>query len=149
MATIKTKDYDPLKITVLLGTHIASGFADGTFVTANRSNQTWTVSRGASGESARAKSNDKSGTIEITLMQTSLTNDFLSAQMLLDESSLSSGKFPFTLIDSHGTTVLAATEAWVQQPASVEYGKEMSDRVWTIESGDIDFFVGGTALPAE
>lgn len=149
MATVKTKDYDPLKVSILLGSHIAGGFADGTFVTINRNNQAWSLVRGASGESARAKSNDKSGTFELTLMQTSITNDFLTSKMLLDEAPGSLGKFPVVITDAHGLTVLAATEVWVQQPPSVEYGKEMSDRVWTLEAGDIDFYVGGTLLQGE
>jgi hypothetical protein len=144
MASIKTKDYDPKKLTINIGVaHIAQGFADGTFVTVSRNNQSWTVVNGASGEAARSKSNDRSGTIELTLLQTSITNTVLTQHQSNDEL-LNSGKFPFSLIDANGTTVLIAAEAWVQQPPSVEYGKELGDRVWTLESGDIDMVVGGT-----
>ncbi len=142
-----TKDYDPKKVTITVGSHILEGFADGTFVTVSRTNQTWTVKSGASGEHARAKSNDRSGTIELTLMQTSASNDFLSLLMALDESSASGGKLPFTLLDAHGKTAVGAAEAWIRQPPSVEYGKELGDRVWTLEAGDIEFFVGGTDVP--
>jgi len=139
-----TKDYDPKKISVMVGSHTVEGLADGTFVTVSRNNQTWTVSSGAGGEHARSKSNDKSGTMELTLMATSATNDVLTGHMLADEKIGSSGKFTFNILDAHGKTAVGTLEAWVQQPPSVEYGKELGDRVWTLESGEIEFFVGGT-----
>jgi hypothetical protein len=143
-----TKDYDPNKVTITVGGNIIEGFADSTFVTVSRNNQTWAVASGASGEHARAKSNDKTGNVELTLMQTSASNDILSAYMLLDESSANSGKFPFAISDANGNTLIAAVEMWVQQPPSVEYGKELGDRVWTLEAGDLEMFVGGTDVPA-
>jgi hypothetical protein len=139
-----TKDYDPKKVTINLGGHIAEGFADGTFVSVTRNNQTWQVASGASGEHARAKSNDRTGTVEITLMQTSKTNDYLTSKMLLDEGSDNAGKFAFGIIDANGATIVGAIEAWVQQPPTIEFGKELGDRAWTLEMGDLEIFVGGT-----
>ena len=138
-----TKDYDPKKVTITVGGHEVKGIADGTFLTVNRNNQTWSLASGASGEHARSKSNDRSGTFELTLMQTSETNDFLSGKMVADEAT-NSGKFLVHVFDANGATLVKTDDAWVQQPPSVEYGKELSDRVWTIESGDITFVtIGG------
>ena len=141
---VTTKDYDPKKVTLTLEAHVAEGFGDGTFVTVSRSEQSWSVASGASGEHARSKSNNRTGTWEITLMQTSKTNDFLTAKMLADEGPGNAGKFTVNLLDANGATVVGSLEAWVQKPPSVEYGKDLGDRVWTLESGDIEFFVGGT-----
>ena len=138
------KDYDPKKVTVNLGGHIAQGFADGTFISVSRNNQTWNLVSGASGETARAKSNDFSGTIEITLLQTSETNDFLAGKMLADEGPLNAGKFAFGIIDANGTTIVGAAECWVQQPPTIEYGKDLGDRVWTLEAGQLIMKPGGT-----
>jgi len=142
-----TKNYDPKSITLSIDGQAVSGFADGTFITVNRNNPMWSVVSGASGEHARSKSCDKSGTIELVLMQTSETNDLLSAYLLLDETS-NSGKFPVALLDAHGGTIVGATEMWVQQAPSIEYGKELSDRTWTLEAGHIDIFAGGTDISA-
>ena len=139
------KDYDPKKVTVSLGGINAEGFADGTFVSISRNNQTWSTVSGASGEVSRSKSNDFSGTIELTLMQTSKTNDWLAAKLLADEGPDNAGKFAFGLIDANGTTIIGATECWVQQPPTVEYGKELGDRVWTLEAGNLQMqIIGGT-----
>lgn len=137
------KDYDPKKVSINLGGHIAQGFADGTFVSVSRNNQSFTLVSGASGETARSKSNDKSGTIELTLMMTSATNDYLSGKLLADEGPLNAGKFAFGIIDANGSTIVGATEAWVQQPPTVEYGKELGERVWTLEAGDLFITAGG------
>jgi len=139
------KDYDPLKVAIHIAGQPVEGFADGTFITVTRNAQTWTNQTGAGGESARSKSNDKSGTVEITLMQTSATNDLLSGLFLADENVSGSGKFGFTLSDENGTTNITSTDMWVQQPPSVEFGKELSDRVWTLETGNLIYAaVGGS-----
>ena len=146
---MSTHSYDPANVVVNIGGHIAGGFADGTFVNVSRNNQTWTLTSGADGSTARSKSNDMSGTLEITLMQTSATNNFLSAKHAADELD-GSGKFAIHLLDANGTTLLHALEAWVQQAPSVEYGKELSDRTWTIETGSLIYdSVGGVVSVEE
>ena len=140
-----SKDYDPLKVAIHIGGIAVEGFADGTFITVNRNSQSWTNQSGAGGESARSKSNDKSGTVELTLMQSSLTNDRLSSLMLADENVGGSGKFGFTMTDANGNTSITSTDMWVQQPPSVEYGKELSDRVWTLETGNLIYGPGGVS----
>jgi hypothetical protein len=143
MAT-PTKDYDPTAVSIVLGpSHNVSGFADGTFVTIDRNNPAWTVVSGAGGEHARSKSSDRSGTIVLTLMQTSISNDYLS-QMLIDDETSNSGKRTLNIIDANGDTVVIASEVWVQQAPTIEYGKDLGDREWTLEAGDIDIKVGGT-----
>ena len=140
---MSTHSYDPSQVVISIGGQTVSGFADGTFITVSRNNPTWSLTSGASGETCRAKSNDWSGTIELTLMQSSSMNNFLSAKMLLDELS-NNGKFAFNLLDADGTTLVSALECWVQQAPSVEYGKELSDRTWTLETGDLVYTsVGG------
>jgi len=140
-----TKDYDPYKVAITINGQTVEGYADGTFISVSRNNQTCTVQSGASGEAARSKSNDRTGTVELTLMQTSAFNDILSGLFFADETgTLNAGKFLFSLIDLNGSTILGADQMWVQQPPTVEYGKELGDRVWTLETGNLFFYnVGG------
>lgn len=138
-----TKDYDPNNVVISLGpplgegdTTTMEGFADGTFVTVNRNNPTWSVASGASGETARARSNDQTGTVELTLMQSSASNNILSGFLAADEAT-NSGKFSFRLEDAASGTTISAGEMWVQQAPTVEFGKELGDRVWTLETGQL------------
>ena len=137
------KDYDPKKVVLTIGGHPVEGYADGTFITVSRNNQMWTLQSGASGETARSKSNDRSGTVEIVLMQTSVSNDVLSTKVKDDDLN-NSGKFVLGIDDEHGKTVIAGLESWVQQQPSTEFAKELSERTWIIETGDLEMFIGGT-----
>ena len=142
---MSTKDYDPNGVVISLGppigegaTLVIEGFADGTFITVNRNNPNWSLMSGASGETARAKSNDRTGTVELTLMQSSASNNILSAFLSADELS-NSGKFSFYMEDASSKTVISASEMWVQQAPTVEFGKELGDRVWTLETGQLTY----------
>ncbi len=138
-----TKDYDANNVVITLGPTLGlgtsltiEGFADGTFIAVNRNNPNWTLVSGASGETARSKSNDKTGTVELTLMQSSASNNILSGFLSGDEFN-NGGKFSFRLEDHASETIITAGEMWIQQAPTVEFGKELGDRVWTLETGTL------------
>jgi hypothetical protein len=66
-----TTDYDPLKVTVTLGGHVVTGFADGSMVTITKSEDRFQPVIGAQGDVAYARSRNESGTATINLMATS------------------------------------------------------------------------------
>lgn len=136
------KTYDPKLVSIILGGKIISGIADGTFINVERAQQAFTLKVGAGGEGTRAKSNDKSGKITITLQQSSPSNDDLSAFAAADELT-NAGVFPALIKDGSGRTVCAAATAWVQKLPNSEFAKEVSNRVWVVESDEIDILVGG------
>jgi len=138
------KTYDPKDYSLIVGGHIVSGFADGTFMTAARNNDTWTQAVGADGEGARAKSNDKSGTVVLTLMQSSSSNSVLSGFHTADELN-NDGQIPVLIKDNNGDTVIAAATAWVRKPSDVELSKEITNREWTIETDKLEMLVGGNS----
>lgn len=139
---MSVKTYDPAGIAIIVAGGPIEGFAPDTFVVAARRNPSWALTVGADGEGARAKSNDKSGTITFTLIQTSLSNDFLSSLAALDELT-NNGVGPLLIKDLNGDTIIAAGTAWVQKPADSEYGKEIATREWVLETDDLNMFVGG------
>ena len=138
------KTYDPKQYSLIVGGHIVGGFADGTFLTVARNNDTWALTMGADGEGARAKSNDKSGTLVFTLLQTSQSNSVLSGFHNADELN-NAGQVPVLVKDNNGDTVIEATTAWVRKPADVELAKEITSREWTIETDNLTMLVGGNA----
>ncbi len=136
------KTYDPKKVSVIVGGHIVEGYADGTFVGVARNNDAWTRTGGADGEQTRAKSNDKSGTVTLTLMQSSLSNAILSGFTTADELN-NGGTFPLLVKDSNGSEVHAAEIAWVQKRSDSGFGKENENREWVIETGELNMIGGG------
>lgn len=138
------KTFDPKEVSIVIGGRAMTGIADGTHLTVSRNNDSYTLTVGAAGEGARSKSNDKSGTVVLTLLQTSSDNDYLSGLISADELN-NSGIVPVAIIDNNGTTVVTAAEAWVRKPADLENADEASNREWTLECAELLMFLGGNS----
>ena len=136
------RTYDPKQVTLIVGAFPIGGFADGSYITVTRENDAYQKVVGADGETSRAKSNDRSGTITITLAQTSPSNDVLSAISLADELN-NDGIVPIAIRDGSGRTIIIAPFSWVQKPADVEFAKEITDREWVMACSDISMTEGG------
>lgn len=136
------KTYDPKQVSIIVGGFPLSGYADGTFVAIERDEDAFSLQIGADGEEARAKSNNLSGTITITLQQASEGNRILSDFAVADELT-NSGVFPVLVKDSSGASIHAAEQAWVQKVAPAEYGREGAEREWVIQTGRLRSYVGG------
>jgi hypothetical protein len=136
------KTYDPKLVSVIVGGKIMSGFADGTYVMVERNEAAYALKVGVDGEGTRAKSNNRSGKITITLMNSSKSNDDLSGFALADELS-NGGVVPCMVKDNGGTTLAACETGWVQKIANAELAKEANARTWVIETDSLNMFVGG------
>lgn len=134
--------YDSKQVAVIVGGIPMGGFADGSFVTVERENDTYSKVSGADGIVSRSKSNDKSGSIKITLQQTSPSNDVLQGIALLDEVS-NRGIVPVLIQDFSGTSTFVSAFAWIKKPPSAEFGKEITNREWEFTCSDLDIKHGG------
>jgi Protein of unknown function (DUF3277) len=136
------KTYDPKNVSLIVGGKIIGGFTDGTFIVAERNEQMWNLKVGVDGIGTRAKSNNRSGKVTVTLHQSSSSNDDLSGFATADELS-NTGAVPVLLRDNLGTTLCTALTAWVQKFANAEFGKEVANRVWVLETDELIIFDGG------
>jgi len=136
------KQYDPKQLIITFANVPISGFDAGSFVKVARNEDTWTLSVGADGQSARTRNQNRSGIVVFTLQQSSPSNDVLSAFAVQDEL-LGVGVAPMLVKDLVGTSLYAAQNAWVKKPADTEFAKEFQSREWTIECSDLNVFVGG------
>jgi hypothetical protein len=121
-----------------------SGFADGEFVSVERTSDTFTKVSGADGIISRAKTNDRSGSLKFTIAQTSPSNDVLTGIAVLDELS-NAGVVPVLIKDNSGRSVFVSAFGWVKKPPTSEFAKDISNREWTLDLADLDVFVGGNA----
>jgi hypothetical protein len=138
------RTYDPKQVLVLIGGAPMSGFADGSFVSVERTADTFSKVSGADGIVSRAKTNDRSGSLVLTLAQTSPMNDVLSGFAVADELT-NLGVIPVLIKDNSGRSVLVSAFGWVRKPAKADFGKEISNREWTLDLADLDMFDGGNA----
>lgn len=137
------KTYDPKKVVLAVGGVPIGGYADGTFISMERTNDAYMVQSGADGEVSRAKSNDRTGQLTITLAQTSDSNDVLSVIAQLDERA-NAGVVPIILKEIGGNTVVFSGTGWVRKMPVVEYAKEISNREWILDLAESEVFIGGT-----
>lgn len=136
------KTYDPKQILIIFGVHQLQGFADGSMVTVRRNSDAWSLQMGVDGEGTRSKSNDKSGQVEVSLMQTSESNDYLSQVALADELE-NAGVQPLLIKDANGTSLYAAEQAYVKKISDSAYGRESQERTWIIETDNLQMHAGG------
>lgn len=134
--------YNPRQIMIQINGYAVSGLADGTFVSVERTEDAYTLYSGADGRAARVKSNNYSGLLTLTLMQTSDANDELSRYALADQAT-DAGTFTMMIKDNEGRTLIYSAEAWVQRMPTVEFSKELSNREWTIALSQITYNIGG------
>ena len=139
------KTYDASQVAMVFGPiEISDGLADGTFVSIEQNEDSFLLLVGADGEACRAKSNNKSGRVTFTLLQSSLANDLLSATHNLDVASPNGdGIAPLLVKDNSGRTIVAAEKAWVVRQPTVEFAREVSTREWIIESDALQSVFGG------
>lgn len=142
---MSVKTYDPALIVGQWGGIIFSGYQDGEFIKASRDEDTFKKYVGTDGEVSRVRSRNKTGTVTLTLAQTSMANDEIAAQAEEDELT---GLIvaPLTIKDLSGATLFFSPDAWVKKPAEVAYGKEIGPREWVFDCGSVEVFVGGSAL---
>ena len=143
MANVTT--YDPTKIVVVVGGVIVSGFADGDFITAKRDEDLYMKRVGADGHVARARNGNKSGTIEIKLLQSSPAVNEISALVALD-NFLFDGDIliPISIVEpGSGAELVASTQSWLKTPPEMVYGKEVGDRTFVFDCADLKMSLGG------
>lgn len=135
MSQIKT--YNPKEVTISLGTHIVTGYAEDSFVTIDPNADGITKKVGCDGEIARSINPDGTFIVKIVVLQTSATNAFLQQKHALDKKT-GDGMFPILIKDLKGGMVFSSEAAWPIGPASRGFGKEAGNREWTLHTGEGD-----------
>jgi hypothetical protein len=136
------KTYSPKRVAVSVAGIPVTGFADGTFISADYTNDAFTIVTGADGESTFVENADQSGTIEITLKESSDSNDVFSALHATDRADLN-GIVPIFIKDTNGRDTFLAAEARIMKQATGEKGNDLSDRTWVFGCLKLEMFAGG------
>ncbi len=134
----KVTTYNPKKVTCSLGRHIASGFADDSFITIEPAGDGTSYVVGADGEIARSIDPSNVYTVKLALLQASETNAFLQKKYDKDKKD-GTGTFPVNIADLLGNEKFAGSVAWVTKPASWTRGKAQNNREWEIAVGEGQF----------
>lgn len=142
MADLAVKTFDPKMVVITFGVIPISGYAEGTFVSVNRSGDAFAKSKGAGGDVERINRNQGDFEVTVTLQQTASTNAELSAALAADQVT-NAGVFPLTIKDLLGKTLFFAPQAWIRKDPEWEDGDDLNSRAWTFDTGIGANLVGG------
>lgn len=138
------REYSPRNIAITWGAvAIDSGFADGSFITVEPTEDETTEQVGADGSVTLVENMSRLVTITVTLQQTSPKNAELMAVIEAARLAKVRAILPFSLTDLGGTTVVFAEKAWLKKRPTAEFAKEGVNRVWTFCGLWDEMFIGG------
>lgn len=141
-----TRKHDPAQVDLQVGNMTGTAYAEGTFIEVEREVDAASKTVGADGEVTLVVSNNTSGTIKATFQQASPMNDYLSGLAdALERKDFANAIVPVTMKDNNGTTLASAKQAWVKKKAKTEFDATSKDREWIIETGYLNYNVGGQA----
>ncbi|WP_079908272.1 phage protein [Paenibacillus sp. 32352] len=128
---METKTYDAKDVSVIVDGVYLTGFGEDMVEVAKAENN-YEVKVGAQGDTTRSKINNKTGTIKVTLLQSSPQVPYL-------DILANSGKLvPITVIYAgEPKEISSATEAFVQKPADRKYKSSGEDREYEFQCLDL------------
>lgn len=139
-----TKFFDADQVTVVIAGIPISGYADGEFLTITQEGDAFTDVVGTDGEVTRSKTKDYRATAELSLMQSSDSNDLLSAVYNTDrEASNGAGVGAFLVRDRNGRALYTSDACWIQKAPDVSYDRTATNRTWVIRIANLLRFDGG------
>lgn len=123
--------YSPRDVNVSFNGIAITGFAPDSFIRIKRNTELLKETVGSAGELALTHNADKTGEIEIELMQTSESNLALSA--LVNGMETQNALIPVGAIviqDPSGSNLTVAVNAYIKGLPEVELGAEQNTRTW-------------------
>ncbi|CCA66277.1 conserved hypothetical protein [Erwinia phage phiEa116] len=137
------QQYSPKDVVCSWNGIAITGFAPDSFLRLQRTSALVTPVVGAGGDVALTRNADKTGTIEIELMQTATSNLRLAAiyaeQQLMElEENISSN---FVIYDPSGSVLATGRNAWLQELPQVELGADQNSKTWTFGCENLDYTV--------
>lgn len=121
------RKYNPKDVIIVVGGRAITGLAEGSFVAAEKTEDGFTEYVGAKGEVSIAENANETGTIRITLANTSPSISYLNG--LANRKTI----MATNVIDMNDNGVRAGgTETIVRKPANAEWGIEVGNREFEI-----------------
>jgi hypothetical protein len=135
--------YSPQDVTISIGgIYLLEGYADGTFVNIVKDVKPYVTMKSMDGNMSRLYNTDSGYQVEITLAQSSQSNDILSAMYNIDIAT-QIGKFPLFIKDNRGSTTFMALTAWVEDIPTVAFSNSLETRTWVLGCTQATLAIGG------
>lgn len=126
------------------------GFMEDSFITIARMNESWTHTTGADNLATRTYSANSSGTITLSIMQSSNSNDVLTALWERDNNLKNNkGLFSITVKDASGRSVYYSPEAYIGKIPDSAFGSGVSGRDWVVNCTNLKHYIGGNSVVSD
>jgi hypothetical protein len=128
----------------LAGIPVLGGWGEGESLTIKRNSEIYENTVGRGGHVVRSRTNDQTGTVEITLLQTDPVNTAFAALARLDENTPhGAGIGTFQSRDRENGDEYVAGKAWIQAWPDTDFARKAGDRTWMVYCEKLEFFPGG------
>ncbi len=136
--------YDPQSVALVFAAVPIKGFAEDEFIRITPNSEGFTIVVGVDGEGTRSKTGNRSARMTVPTMQSSASNDVLSAVHILDlESPNGGGIGTLSMVDLSGRSLLLALEAWIVGWPEQGFAGSAGSREWVFEWIDAQVLVAG------
>lgn len=124
------ENYDPKDVVVNVDSTVITGFASGSFVTVEKSEDNFTEYVGAQGEVAVAEKSNNTGKITLKVKNTSPSYLFLES--LAKEKRF----YPANVVDRNTGKTYGGTECRIRKSAKAEFSNEITEREFELFVSD-------------
>lgn len=135
------RTYSPKDVSVSFNNYELTGYAEDEFISADYNEDAAAPVVGNDGQVSRSVNPDLSGTITVTLKQTSPSNDILSALAIRDRID-GSAVGAILIKDNKGTSLAAGADAWIQKPPAMAFARDVGNRAWVFAVGTLTLYHG-------
>jgi hypothetical protein len=139
------KEFSPDQFHVVFAGVTMQGFSEDSMCSLEFDSESFSDVVGVDGEVSRSKNMDRRAKLTISLMQTSATNDLLSAIYTAQRLGANGSDVAAMRIeDLNGRLVIAGAESWIMDTPKPKYGKSASEYEWIIRIANCEAFFGGS-----
>ncbi len=135
--------YSPKDVSISFNGYAISGFAPDSFVRLRRNSDLLNETVGSAGELSLTKIADRTGEIEVELMQTAESNLILSGLALATENGEPIITGVLMIQDPSGSVLATALDAYIKALPDVELGADQNTKTWMFGCETLEY----TATP--
>jgi hypothetical protein len=135
--------YNPKLVSFSFKDILCTGFADDSFISAERAEDGVTMEVGAGGSVVVTESNNRTGTVTLVLQAAAPENDLLMA-VVRSRELIGRGVDAGSLFikDLNGTTLVECDDARIQKIPKMERGKASGNVEWVFLCTELDISIG-------
>lgn len=139
------KIFDPAQFPIVFGGVQMQGFSEDTMCEFEFDGESMGDVVGVDGEVSRSKNMDRRAKLTVSLMQTSDTNDLLSAMYAAQRLGQNGADIAALRVeDLNGRLVISGPESWIMDTPKPSYGKTAKEYKWVLRIANCEAFFGGS-----